>query len=547
MSRSILAPVVAGITLAAVSALLMLPSLVFGVNGTDNAHLNDVWAHQVAALMAAGDPYPRWLPDSFGGLGSPAFIFYPPLAFLLDGVVRLSVGDGMAVPYRLAVTAWLLLWASGATMHVWLRAQVRPGLALLGALLYMAAPYHLMDHYWRGALAEFAAYAAIPLVLLGVRQATAAWRGVALLGPGYALLILAHLPTALLMTFFLLPAYAITAAINMPKPAAALCRCAVGGAAGLALSAIYLLPAVALLGHVSSGIFWQDPFYDPNRWVLLALFYVSAPTSMWIIMSIASSYLALAVALWTSGERLWCGIAIAGLLALSGAIPMLWSVPLLATVQFPFRLLSVIEASVITGLVLTLSRTPHWGAGRLLTGIAALALLPGLWLFCTITAANVAGSAGYWARLGPIIEAHMMDGPEYLPAGFPADKMDSVAGPGPWTAPAALGTTCPGAVCVARRQGQTIEVTVSAACDVTLAEFAFPGWVATADGVQLSLGESQDWHFLQFRTPPGAQIIRLRRVWTGAEWAGAMISGAALLAWLLILLAPMRSDPQRRA
>ena len=43
--------------------------------------------------------------------------------------------------------------------------------ALWGALAYMAAPYHLLvDHYIRGAFAEGAAYALLPLVMLGIRQ-----------------------------------------------------------------------------------------------------------------------------------------------------------------------------------------------------------------------------------------------------------------------------------------------------------------------------------------------------------------------------------------
>ena len=40
--------------------------------------------------------------------------------------------------------------------------------ALFGALAYMAAPYHLVDHYYRGAYAEFAAYIVLPLVALSI-------------------------------------------------------------------------------------------------------------------------------------------------------------------------------------------------------------------------------------------------------------------------------------------------------------------------------------------------------------------------------------------
>ena len=39
-----------------------------------------------------------------------------------------------------------------------------------GALFYMAAPYHVLDFQMRGALAEYCAFALMPLVALGIRR-----------------------------------------------------------------------------------------------------------------------------------------------------------------------------------------------------------------------------------------------------------------------------------------------------------------------------------------------------------------------------------------
>ena len=198
--------------------------------------------------MARGEPYPRWLPDSFGGLGSPAFVFYPPLAFHVDALVAAATFRLLDVPRRLGVTAFVLLWGSGLGMRAWLRGQAGPRVAFWAAAAYMAAPYHLMDHYWRGALAEFSFATVLPLALLGLRAALRSRAGVPALAGGIALATLAHLPSALLACVTVLPMHALWRAGRRP---AALWRCAAGGVLGLALAAAYLVPALSMQSSVS--------------------------------------------------------------------------------------------------------------------------------------------------------------------------------------------------------------------------------------------------------------------------------------------------------
>ena len=105
--------------------------------------------------------------------------------------------------------AALLLWASGLAMQRWLLLEsVDRRTALIAALAYMAAPYHLLiDHYIRGAFAESTAYVLLPLVMLAI-QRTVAGRPAApiLLAASYAALLMSHLPTALLVSVTLVPA-----------------------------------------------------------------------------------------------------------------------------------------------------------------------------------------------------------------------------------------------------------------------------------------------------------------------------------------------------
>src|SRR5437879_2410322 len=154
------------------AAVLLAPSLILGNLLSHSSPHNVTWAAQFSDQFRAGIPYPRWLPDSFDGLGSATFYFYPPIAFWVTALCSLVTLGALSTSYCLSLATLVLLWASGMTMRAWLKCATQsPQMALYGALAYMAAPYHLVDHYYRGAFAEFAAYAVLPLVILSVRRA----------------------------------------------------------------------------------------------------------------------------------------------------------------------------------------------------------------------------------------------------------------------------------------------------------------------------------------------------------------------------------------
>src|SRR5215467_4943488 len=176
-----------------VAALFLLaPSLVLGTHVTHSSAQNLTWAAQFSEQFRAGILYPRWMPVSFAGLGGPNFYFYPPLAFWIDALVSVATANLLSLSYRLAFSSALILFLSGLAMHAWLKLETgKPRIALWGAIAYMAVPYHLLDHYMRGALAEFTAYAALPVVMLGIRLVAERRRsGPATLALGYAALVM---------------------------------------------------------------------------------------------------------------------------------------------------------------------------------------------------------------------------------------------------------------------------------------------------------------------------------------------------------------------
>src|SRR5438309_3636359 len=151
--------------LAFLGFLLVLPANAGPPLLHDSFAIDWVWADQFTAELARGVAYPRWLPLSDVGLGAPVFYYYPPLAFYLSGLFGLV---GLST-YATVIAAFAAGFAaSGIACWHWLKGRCNH--PLLGAIFFMAAPYHLMDYSLRGALAESVAIALIPIIAIGLRM-----------------------------------------------------------------------------------------------------------------------------------------------------------------------------------------------------------------------------------------------------------------------------------------------------------------------------------------------------------------------------------------
>jgi hypothetical protein len=460
---------------------VMAPSFLFGPSHTHSQLYNFIWTRQFADAMAAGEFYPRWLPASFEGLGSPTFYFYPPLTFWISGGL-----DALGLSTLQAINAAVLLFliASGLTMYVWLSWRgTRP---LLGAALYMIAPYHLNDWYVRGALAEFAAFIWLPLIALGIEALPKRW-GAPLLAASFAGLIITHLPLALLTSVFLIAPLALH---RVWRDRAALAPGVLAGVLGIALAAFYLLPALTLREHVSSQLLW-GAHYQPSIW-----FVWNSPPA-WLFLGLLP--IAVGMAMLSLGARsVWTVIALVGAAASVGLIPFVWDLPLLTQAQFPWRLLCVVEFAAITAFV---TRMP----GRLWVGAAASILL-----FAAAVGVKGALIAMQIRTDYRELTALMPDAPEYLPRGFDvseiADQQRRLDLSPYRVLPPANG-----------------DIVVEKSGPVTLRRAAFPIWRVEKDGVEVpSRGP-----LITFDATPGT--YRVVRVTLWQEWAGALISAAAAL------------------
>lgn len=134
------------------------------INGHD-AMAALIRAMSMNKYMGHGQFLVRWSPEINWGYGYPMFNFYPPF-FSFISVMIFQVTQNMAVAINWAcILFWIL---SGIGMFLFAREFWGDEGGMLSALLYVYAPYHILDLYIRGAFAEFSSFAFFPFILLSI-------------------------------------------------------------------------------------------------------------------------------------------------------------------------------------------------------------------------------------------------------------------------------------------------------------------------------------------------------------------------------------------
>lgn len=146
----------------------------------------------------------RWVPDLGYGYGYPIFNFYAPLAYYVGGFLTL-VGFNALISTKIMMGAGFVI--AGIFMYLLTKEFFGVLGGILSSLLYMFAPYHAVNLYVRGAVAEYWAYAFIPIMFLSLykiylgHKKQFAW--IILGAISYAGIILSHNLTALMVTPFI--------------------------------------------------------------------------------------------------------------------------------------------------------------------------------------------------------------------------------------------------------------------------------------------------------------------------------------------------------
>jgi len=511
-------------------------------------------ATTVAEALESRVVCPRWADTPNFGLGAPVFVFYPPLAFLAaGGLARAADGDAVAGLRWMAMLAALL---SGVTFAAAFLGQASAGGVALGAALYVLAPYHVLDLYWRFAFAEHVAFLWIPLIFLFARRVLEgrAGEGVAPLAFSYAGLVLTHVVTAFLAPL-VLGAYALVHLLSSGRWR----RGAILGGAGLlgvALAGVYVVPMLAQQERVRLEWLRQAPYADYRDAFLLRSpgdlrLDPERPTRSRLNRAAAAQGLlglvgaVLLVSPLRARSRPWAGrrgegagwsgsgpgvegraLAAAAAWALFLQLPLsasFWRlVPGLPTVQFPWRFQSFLGFCACGLVVLAVSRGAR---GRIGMGLhaAAVALAAGVALWVASQGISPGGIS-----FGPREASHpaVLERPlfEYLPRSAPP------GGALPRNLPRAR-LEGEGRVRVERwgPHRRTLRVAAPEADRIVVRTFAYPGWRARLDGAPVPIRAARPAGEIAVDVPAGEHTLRLTFERTWDRWAGLGTSAAALL------------------
>ena len=194
----------------------------------------------------------RWVPDLGYGYGYPIFNFYAPLAYYFGGLLTLLGFDALVATKIMMIVGILL---SGIFMYLLAKEFWGKIGGIVSSLFYVYAPYHALDIYVRGDVAETWAYAFIPLMFFGFYKVFSAslsnydsrLRWMAVGSIGYGGIILSHNLTALMVTPFLLIATLFNCYIAYRRKK---------------LFTIYYLLFTILLGLALSAFYWIPAFLE---------------------------------------------------------------------------------------------------------------------------------------------------------------------------------------------------------------------------------------------------------------------------------------------
>ena len=336
--------------------------------------------------------WPRWGPDFALGYGYPLWLLYAPLAYYVaEGFHLLGLGFTAAVKATWALGFLFGGWGMFLLLRRWFgRGPAGRAAALVGGLLYVYAPYHLLNIYVRAAFAEFSAMAWFPWVLLAFDRLVSpsshaaqspaegegarSWRSVAVAALAYAGLLLTHtgsivIFTPLLMAYLLFALLRLALAERRPwgEVGRAALRAAAGGLLAVGLAMIFLLPMLleqrfiaqeqwvqgsyGYRGHFVYLSQWLDPFWGYG--------YSDDPAGpndgLSFQLGIAGVVLALTAAVVglrrSSPQRGVTAFFLAAtLISLAAMLPLaqpLWdAVGPAALIQFPWRLLGIASLGV---------------------------------------------------------------------------------------------------------------------------------------------------------------------------------------------------------
>ena len=307
----------------------------------------------------------RWVPDLGYGYGYPLFNYYSPLPYYVGEAVHLILGVSFIETAKILFALGFIL--SGIFMYFLAREFWGEIGGFLAAIFYIYAPYHAVDVYVRGAMAEHWALVWFPLIFLAVykviKETSLKWT--VLLAVSYGFLLLSHNIMSMLFSMAAL-VWGVVWLFQTKNPKRIL-PLALGVLWGVGMAAFFLLPAILekkfahtetmLMGYfnflahfatvrqlfIKTDWGWGASVYGPDDGMPFMIGILH-----WTIPLIS---LVLAIIFWRRKENFW-RLMVLGLVVIflfgtafmthERSTPIWLKIKILEYLQFPWRFLGLV-------------------------------------------------------------------------------------------------------------------------------------------------------------------------------------------------------------
>jgi len=547
--------------------VLVLPIVApLAQRGFFQSHDGIFHVYRLAALkqaLGAGVLYPRWFSGFAFGYGHPVLNFYGPLSYYW-GLPFVSLGLDAAWGTKLVLATGLI--ASALAMYLFARRHLARGPAVVAAVIYAYLPYHLVDLYVRGAVAEFLSFVWFPLLLLAFhhvvheekRSRLFVWLVLA------AGLLVALVTTHSLSALIFAPVLAGYLALLwwQRRSLETVVRVALAGGLALALGAFYLLPVAAESRYVGLGYGASQgyqkhllPLADLVSWSPAYDYTLEAGVPITFSLGWVQALIfvaALPLPLLLRRRRL---LALLFLVVGAFSILMLTDVSLplwelfesgLAFLQYPWRFhaLTALVTAFLAGLLIEAltGRWPRIGtvAGVVLVGVTAAGAL---WAVPVTPIYPDLSVQGMWNQDRDLGQIGATWTGEYVPI-WVEEQRWAISFPRP------EGTRYEASEAYKRSDMDLVgvgytryDLTVDAPQGASLAlhQFYFPGWQAEWQGSVIPAHPEGELGLATFDLPPGSGDLVLRLALTLPQRWGTLISLLVALAVGVVLVSRLQA------
>ena len=515
--------------------------------------------------VRSGVLLPRWFPEFAFGYGHPVLNFYGPLSYYW-GLPFTLLGADAILAMKLVLASGLI--ASGLAMYLFARLYLDRGPALVAAVVYAYLPYHLVDLYVRGAVAEFLAFVWFPLILWAFHHLINDSGGRRLIWLAVASLTLAALVTThSLSALIFAPVLAGFALFLLWKQHDwhPLGRVATALILAAGLSAFYWLPVLTESGFVGLGYGasqgYRNHFIPLREVISIRPVYSYSPQPDvpstfpvgWVQALILGAALVLPFRM-RRGRWLvlfFLAVALFSSFMLTTVSLPIWKVlePGLAFLQYPWRFQALIAlgAGFLAGAILA-GLTSSSGPRRAALG-ALIVLATGVWALWSLPVKPTYPELSVQAMWQTDRENGQVGATwtgEYLPIWVKEQRWAiSLSAPNPTPADSSgsadLGTFLPGTAQLTGTGYTRYDFTLEASQETSLAlhQFYYPGWQARWQGKTIAAHPQGVLGLATFDLPPGSGPLVLRLAPTPAQLWGTLVSFVAALALGVALAAQL--------